>query len=251
MSDLLTTKELQDLLKLDRTTIYRMLSDGRLKGVKVGNQWRFPRESVQALLSATPVPPPTGPPAVSHDILPISCIQPIQDVFAEIAQVSALTTAPDGQPLTSMSGACRFCTLIMDSPGGRDACIASWRALATQSDPRPRFTTCHAGLHYARARIEVNGSLQAMVVAGQFYAASPDLVEEERRVHALAERHAIDPGALRDAARAIPIVDERKEAQIGSWMEKIARTFEHFGRERSDMMSRLRRIADISDLTGT
>ena len=38
MPNLLTAKEVQELLSVDRTTIYRMLKDGRLKGVKVGNQ---------------------------------------------------------------------------------------------------------------------------------------------------------------------------------------------------------------------
>ena len=48
MAELPTTKQLQDLLKIDRTTIYRMLGDGRLAGVKVGNQWRFPKEEIDA-----------------------------------------------------------------------------------------------------------------------------------------------------------------------------------------------------------
>ena len=34
MTDLLTTRQVQDILKVDRITIYRMLQDGRLKGVK-------------------------------------------------------------------------------------------------------------------------------------------------------------------------------------------------------------------------
>jgi ligand-binding sensor protein len=106
--------------------------------------------------------------------------------------------------------------------------------------------TCHAGLHYARARIEIDGTLVAMVVAGQFYAAPPDPSEEQQRIHMLAIDHGIKEGGLQAAAREIPVADKRKEAQIGTWMEKIARTFEHFGKERSDMMSRLRRIADIS-----
>ena len=40
MENYLTTKQVQDLFKVDRITIYRMLQDGRLKGVKIGNQWR-------------------------------------------------------------------------------------------------------------------------------------------------------------------------------------------------------------------
>ncbi len=245
MADLLTTKQLQDLLKIDRTTIYRMLGDGRLVGVKVGNQWRFPKEEIDTLLSGSREPEGTTE-SDAGEILPINCIQPIQDVFADIAQVSSLTTAPDGSPLTKMSSPCTFCSLILATGSGRQACVASWRKLATHPDKRPQFVTCHAGLHYARARIEINGGLKAMVVAGQFYAAPPDRAEEQKRIHSLAKLHSIDAAVLSDAAREIPIVDARKEAQIGTWMEKIARTFEHFGRERSDLMSRLRRIAEIT-----
>lgn len=247
MSDLYTAKQLQDLLKIDRTTIYRMLADGRLRGVKVGNQWRFPKESVDALLSGVQ-PEDTEKPGNTSQILPINCIQPIQDVFADITQVSSLTTAPDGAPLTRLSSPCAFCSLILGSPSGKQACVASWQKLATQTEARPRFVTCHAGLHYARARIEIGGTLVAMFVAGQFYVSPSDPEEESLRIRSLATTHGINEGDLAAAAGAIPVVDVRKEAQIGSWMEKIAGTFEHFGKERSEMMSRLRRIADITAL---
>ena len=69
MADLLTTKELQEILNIDRTTIYRMAESGRVPAVKVGNQWRFPkqqietwlqRQSVAALPSANRQPPATA-----------------------------------------------------------------------------------------------------------------------------------------------------------------------------------------------
>ena len=248
MADLLTAKQLQDLLSIDRTTIYRMLADGRLKGVKVGNQWRFPKDAVDALISGVRTEDAEKPLAANH-ILPLNCIQPIQDVFADITQVSSLTTAPDGTPLTKLSVPCAFCSLIISSESGKQACVASWKALATQPEVKPRFVTCHAGLHYARARIEINGTLVAMLVAGQFYVSPPDPAEEKRRIRTLSTTHGIDAGKLEIAAREIPLADMRKEAQIGTWMEKIAQTFEHFGRERSEMMSRLRKIADISAMT--
>ena len=47
---LLTARQLQELLQVDRITIYRMLSDGRLEGFKVGGQWRFSRQAIQGWL---------------------------------------------------------------------------------------------------------------------------------------------------------------------------------------------------------
>ncbi len=41
MTDLLTTKQVQTLLRVDRTTIYRMVEAGQLPAIRVGKQWRF------------------------------------------------------------------------------------------------------------------------------------------------------------------------------------------------------------------
>jgi len=45
--------EVAEFLALSRRTIYRMIKDGRLPGVKLGpGPWRIPRESLINLLSA-------------------------------------------------------------------------------------------------------------------------------------------------------------------------------------------------------
>lgn len=247
MSELLTAKQVQDLLKIDRTTIYRMLKDGRLNGVKVGQQWRFPREDVDALLSgASPQPGAAAEPPST--ILPIGCLQPVQDVFADMAEVGAVTTAPDGQPLTKISNSCQFCSLILASESGRRACVASWQKIANDNDSRPHFTSCHAGLQYARARIEVNGALAAVLIAGQFYATTPDPVEENKRITQLAATHDIDATELADAAGKLSVLDERTRSRIADWLERVSHTFEHVGRERAALLGRLSRIAAMSTL---
>jgi excisionase family DNA binding protein len=245
MSELLTAKQVQDLLQIDRTTIYRMLKDGRLNGVKVGQQWRFPREDVDALLSGAG-PQPGAAADSPATVLPIGCLQPVQDVFADMAEVGAVTTAPNGQPLTTISNSCRFCSLILASESGRRACVASWQMIANDTDPRPHFTSCHAGLQYARARIEVNGALVAVLIAGQFHATAPDAVEENTRLRQLAADHGIDATELADAARKLLVLDERTRSRIRDWLERVSHTFEHVGQERAALLSRLSRIAAMS-----
>jgi excisionase family DNA binding protein len=247
---LFTAKQAQDLLKVDRTTIYRMLKDGRLSGVKVGHQWRFYASEVNDLLAGAKRSGERDFP-VSADILPLHCMQPMQDVFAEIAEVGAVTTDPDGQPLTRISNSCGFCKLILGSEEGRQECIASWRRLAEQKDTVPEFISCHAGLEYARACIEVNGSLIAMLIAGQIYAKAPSPEEEKNRIHKLAESYSIDEALLAQAAQPIPVLDDRKVSQLGKWLEKVARTFEQISAERADLTSRLRQIAEMSVLENT
>jgi excisionase family DNA binding protein len=251
MDDLLTTKELQELLKVDRTTVYRMLKDGRLTGIKIGEQWRFSREEVNSLLSGS-LPPavqtPASPEPRPGTVLPLHCVQRIQNVFADVAGTGAVTTDATGQPLTEMSNSCHFCSLILASESGRQACAASWAKLAEQSGHAPRFATCHAGLQYARARIELNGRLEAMLISGQFYAEAPTPNEEAARIQHLAERYKLDPETLAEAAQEIQVLDEHKQARIGEWLQSVAHTFEEIGCERAELMGRLHRIAEMSTL---
>jgi excisionase family DNA binding protein len=246
MTEYLTAKQVQTLLKVDRTTVYRMLKDGRLSGTKIGQQWRFTRADVDALLSDGHLALTEAPEA--EDSLPLHCVQRMQDVFAEVAQVGSVTTSPEGLPLTEISNTCSFCRLILESESGRLACQSSWRKLAHQTERRPRFVSCHAGLQYARAPIDMNGKLTAMLIAGQFYAEPPDADEEQERILQLAEKHEIDNHLLAQAATDLPVLDERMRSQIGSWLEKVARTFEDIGEERVELMGRLRSIAEMSSI---
>ena len=52
---------------------------------------------------------------ISTEVLPLHCMQPVQNVFAEIAEVGAVTTDTNGQPLTQISNSCDFCKLILGS----------------------------------------------------------------------------------------------------------------------------------------
>lgn len=249
MDELLTTRQVQQLLKVDRITIYRMLKDGRLKGIKIGNQWRFPRAELEALFPGSGAPiEKAAEPKTPPEVFPIHCLQVIQDVFAEIAEIGAVTTDPQGVPLTDISNSCSFCDLILESPRGRKACIASWKRLAQTPASDPEFLVCHAGLQYARGRIEVDADLTGILVGGQFYFRSPDPEEERGRVTALAELYGIDPPALEEAAETIRLLDTQRQTQITDWLSRVAATFEEIGRERADLLDRLKQIAAMSTL---
>lgn len=44
--DILTLKELQDLLNIGKNTALRLVQNGEVEGFRVGFQWRILRESV-------------------------------------------------------------------------------------------------------------------------------------------------------------------------------------------------------------
>lgn len=245
MDNLLTARQVQELLNVDRTTIYRMLKDGRLTGVKVGQHWRFSVHEVNEILNGTvrvggaEVPMP-------ESVLPLHCIQPVQDVFAEIAEIGSVTIDTNGVPLTHISNSCDFCKLIMGSEGGRAACAESWRKLAKQENETPEFTTCHAGLQYSRARIEVQGELVSILVAGQFYVQESDAEEEGRRIEKLAQKYHIDKDLLKQASKQISVLTDRTIVQISGWLDRVAKTFEQISSERTSLIGRLKQIAEMS-----
>jgi excisionase family DNA binding protein len=46
-SKLLTVDELSEYLHVHRTTIYRLLKEGKLPGFRVGSDWRFNLEEIE------------------------------------------------------------------------------------------------------------------------------------------------------------------------------------------------------------
>lgn len=45
--DILTLKEVAQYLKLAEKTAYRLASEGKLPGFKVGGSWRFKKEDIE------------------------------------------------------------------------------------------------------------------------------------------------------------------------------------------------------------
>lgn len=254
MTELLTTRQLMDLLHLDRTTIYRMLNEGQLPAVRVGGQWRFSRAALDAWLQgnskAAPVeaqisaPAPASPP-LDSDVLPLHCVQPIQEVFAQIANIGAVTTDLEGKPLTTFSNACAYCNLILATDKGRARCQADWRRLAKQNEPKPRLEKCHAGLTYARGRITVADKFIGMIFGGQFMVGERATLSPEK-ISRVARACDVDETALRQAAQDLRVVEKGRAAQLLEMLQLIADTFCSIGQERYELMTRLKRVAEIA-----
>ena len=48
--NLLTTAELAEYLKVDKFTVYRLVTQKNIPAFKVGNQWRFNKDMIDAWL---------------------------------------------------------------------------------------------------------------------------------------------------------------------------------------------------------
>lgn len=245
MDELITINDVKEILKVDRLTVYRMLKDGRLKGVKVGRQWRIPVGEVSEIISGEVRAEPKRE-LRPDEVLPVHCIQTLQDVFAEIANVASITTQLDGQPLTQMSNSCEFCDLILASPKGSAACQQSWSELAAVPEAQSGFIRCHAGLQIGQAPIEQVGEQIGMQVVGQIYFTEPDPAEETQRVRQLAQAYDIDEDQLLAARPSIRRPPASERSRIRRWLDRIAETFEIIAMERADLLGRLENIAALT-----
>lgn len=244
MNNLLTAKQVIDLLKIDRTTLYRMLRDGRIKGVKVGSQWRFPKKDIDCLL----IPQDSTSGSGSRDILPLHCLQPIQEVFSDMIQVSAVTTDADGVPISKFSNPCPFCELIQSTKKGHFACMRSWKTIQFNQSGETSFAVCHAGLNYTGANIVMDNKKVAKVIAGQFYEVKPDREKERVRIRKLAKSFGIEENKLLRASKSITVIDGRIASFLGKWLQKVAVSFATLGNERKAFMHRLKNIEELSKL---
>lgn len=260
MDDLMTTRQLQQLLHVDRITIYRMLEDGRLPGFKVGGQWRFPRREVEKWLQgqrsnnpatagpellAVPVTATAEPAAQSP--LPTTCMQAIQDILAEATESGAITMSAQGAPLTAASRPCTFCSLILSTEEGRRRCLSSWQALAaTPTAGKP--AVCHAGLGYLVHQVNVNGEVVADVMLGQLRSEQLARADLEQRSKDLAQACGLPAQALCEALAELPVQCEQSLSRAARLLRLTARTFAEMGRERTQLLGRLQRIAEMTVL---
>jgi excisionase family DNA binding protein len=246
MDDLLTTKQLQDMLQVDRITIYRMLNDGRLRGFKVGGQWRFSRQEIErwlqqqrADLDVVDLPIPADSQGeLSSQALPLSCVQAIQGVCAEALDVASVTTDLAGTPLVEISNSRPFCNLILSTEEGRRRCAASWSQVSS-GQVRP----CHAGLLCASAPIVVNGEPVAITAGCQFATSS-----WQADTSTLASELDLNEQELETAAKDMRLVSNEYLARVSGLLQRVAATFSEIGEERMSLLARLQNIAEMSKI---
>lgn len=159
---LLTAREVQNLLDVDKSTVYRMASDGRLPAVKVGRQWRFPAEAIRTRFAL----PPAGNGRPLPRAVEPGFAQAIVDLTAEALGVMMVVTDSNGMPITSVANPCpRFRALAQD-PEAVAECAEEWRGLAGDRELGPQFRRGRHGFLCARSLVRSGDATVAMVLAG-------------------------------------------------------------------------------------
>ena len=162
--------------------------------------------------------------------------------------MSALVVDMQGNPITEISHPCTFCNKVMISSGGREACKNSWRTMAANCQNNSDLFTCHAGLQYAAAPIMDQGKQIGAFLTGEFYSQQPDRYEESERVTKLAARLNQPPADLTSEIHAVPVISADKRNQIESWPRTAAQAVHSILEERTGLIARLQKIADLTQI---
>ncbi len=265
VADLLTTGQVQGLLRVDRTTIYRMVEDGRLPAIRVGKQWRFEKDEIEhwlqdqasptaAVLAANyassqvPAALSGGPPASPNlsEILPLTCVQLMQDAFAEMLGVMVVITDMLGQAITQVSNPCAFFVAATQKAGGITACARTWQGLAESISLEPRYSTSEVGLLCARGLIRSRSELKGMVILGGI--APEGWPPGSQQLTAIAASLCVEPAVLEANLGAVHRLDKAQCEKALRYVQRIADIVSHMAEDRSSIYGKLQAIASLTTL---
>ena len=261
MADLLTTRQVQDILQVDRTTIYRMVESGQLPAIRVGKQWRFARAEIEDWLRAQSASSTNGAsPALRQpissatiksaghlaELLPIQCAQMIQDAFADALGVMIVVTDVEGQPVTAVSNLCGLYDVAMHDDAAIARCIMNWQKLAGAAMLEPKFAPSDLGLLCARGLIRGGNELKGMVFVGGI---APDAwPPSPEQMAAIADHFAVDRASVEANINAVHRMDGAERERVLHFVQRIADIFSHILEDRNVLYGRLQAIASLTTL---
>ena len=257
ISEMLTARDMQTLLQVDRSTIYRMAEAGQLPAIKVGKQWRFPGDQVERWLQerATTRAPSAQSAASSllegaplqddlAALLPLQCVQLIQDLFAELSGVMVVITDLEGNPVTEVSRPCGLFCAISRVPHAIRACISSWHALGAMPELEARLLPTSLGLLCTRGLVRIGNELKGMVIMGGI--APDDWPPPPEEIQVIAAHHGVDADLLAAHIHEVYYLDATRRAQLLQTVQRIADVIAHIANERWKLMEKLAVIAQLT-----
>jgi excisionase family DNA binding protein len=251
MTTFLTSQEMQELINVDRSTVYRMAEDGRLPGVKIGRQWRFPADRVREQLGLAPEAHatngsspeadgrlPTGPdggPGLDQLLLP-EVAQSVADLMGDLFGVMAVITDMEGRPITSVANPCGYYAAIGNQPGAVEACLQQWRLFADEPHVAPRFARTHLGFLCARTFVWVDLRPVGMIVVGGV--TPPIWPPPQEEVEAIADEVGVPHRRLLDTVEETWDVDIDEQRRIVRLLPQMGDLVSQLASARGQLLTR-------------
>jgi len=252
MANYLTTRQLQEILQVDRTTIYRMADAGRVPAVKVGNQWRFPQAEIDVWLQSRnggtngKSEQAVGAAASVRKLLPLECVELIQDTFADLLGVMILITDLDGGLVTRPSNPCGLYTAAETSPVARKLCMQQWANLAADPSLQPVFIESHLGLLCARGLIRVGADLSAMLVVGGI--APQQWPPDGARMERIATDLDLPLELVQAHIQQVHVIEPDDQKRVLAFVQRMADIVSHIIKERNQFYLTLQNIAELTKI---
>ncbi|MBT8241264.1 MAG: helix-turn-helix domain-containing protein [Acidimicrobiia bacterium] len=250
MTAMLTTKDLQELINVDRSTIYRMAESGKLPAIKVGRQWRFPAREIEIWLNGdttAPAVPDEQPVGELAEMLLPGVTKPLADLLGSIFGVMVLVTDLNGQPLVDPANPCGLFKFVHQHPVTNPLCAATWRELGADPDGLPRFRPTPLGFECARGFIRVGPEVKGMVIMGGI--APTEWPPAADHVRAMAAELGVSADSIADHIDEVYYLDRSHQAWVLEYLPRISSLFSRIARERSRLVDRLDEIASLAAAT--
>ncbi len=250
MSTLLTTRDVQELIRVDKSTIYRMAESGRIPAIKVGRQWRFPEDELMEWLGdrKTPADDPAGRSADLRGglagLLPPKTIQALADLLGDVLGTMVIITDMDGRPLTEVANPCGLFAAIQEVPGSIDKCIEGWREFGDDVDLTPRFVPSHIGFLCSRGFVRVGSELKGMIIVGGI--APRRWPPAPEQIAALAAEMEMPVDEIEAHIDEVYYLDEAHMNWIASLLPSAGTLISHLASERGHLVTKLEAIASLA-----
>ncbi len=141
--ELLSLEAAAEFLYVSKSTMYRLLNQGKLRGMKAGKQWRFRKEDLVAYMQR-------GPAAMALANLPIEVLDAeLAALEAELIAAGASTEESDDPSLVGEAGKIRQLVRRM-----------VWLLHARRGSDLHLEPVWEAGQEYGRLRLRIDGQLR-------------------------------------------------------------------------------------------
>ncbi|MBT8213557.1 MAG: helix-turn-helix domain-containing protein [Acidimicrobiia bacterium] len=242
--EFLTTRQVLDLIKVDKSTVYRMAEGGRIPAVKVGRQWRFPADQIQVWLDGNQSNQvPEQPVAKLVEDIPLGALHSLLQVFAELLGVMMVLTDMEGRPITPVANPCGLMTATGDDPEVLERCVQTWTA-DEGNDLSTHYVPTALGFECIHGYLRSGDRLLGMVLAGGV-AAEPwpppvaDVVAGARLV-------GLDPTIVTSHIEEVYYLDRLGKQELKSALPRIANALSRVISDHTQSTDRLRAIASLA-----
>lgn len=252
--ELLTTKEVEQLVRLNRVTIYRLIREGEFPAIKVGGQWRFPRAAIEDWLARQASANLPGEPAASEelpssldDLFFASELRPILRAFAEATGLSIFLTDLEGNRLMECIEYNPFCQAFHEVSGGQKACYAAHSACVYEIE-QPETYACPSGMKYLSAPIDIDGEQIALAIVGPMITDEFHMESVRQILPQVSQDIGAQPGSLLANMHAVQEFSPPQIAILGRLLSKVLSATAQVAFNRRGAAQRLKEIARLATM---